>query len=132
MATQIGSIDGRRRPLVRIERENGAEGFLALMDTGFNGELFVSYRDAMRLGFTLRAGISTAQLADGQNAEVLRGVGAISWLGRPRRIEVLAAVQDDIQGLADDPIALVGTALLSPHLVLIDFSAGTIEIEEQR
>ena len=116
--------------MVRIEQSNG-DGFLSLMDTGFNGEIFLTVRDALMLGFTVRDGVSSAQLANGQNVEVQRGFGVISWLGRSRRVEVMATKDENVAArLPDDPVALVGTALLSPHLVLIDFSAGRIEIED--
>lgn len=109
----------------------GASGdFLALMDTGFNGELLVTMQDAVSLGIVLRAGLSIAQLASGQTISVQRARGTILWLGRTRIVEVLVTTEEPNRRIADDPIALVGTQLLSPHLVLIDFQAGTIEIEE--
>ena len=130
MPTQVGHVDGRRRPLVRVELGGTADDILALMDTGFNGELLLTAEDAVRLGFTRRDGTSYAQLASGQSVSVQRARGTILWLGRTRRVEALATSEEVSTRHVDDPVALVGTQLLSPHLVLIDFRAGTIEIEE--
>jgi hypothetical protein len=44
----------------------------------------------------------------------------------------LAAEDDEQPALVpDEPVMLIGTALLNPHLVLLDFAAGTIEIESE-
>ena len=59
--------------------------------------------------------------------------GKIIWLGQLRRVEVLAAVTTGTRQHRppDDPIALVGTKLLSPHLLLMDLAKRSIEIEAQ-
>ena len=100
---------------------------------GFNGELFIDEADAMRLGFVLREGYSKATLAGGIVHNIRRGTGMIIWLGQPRRVEVLAAVSTAARQprLPDNLVVLVGTKLLSPHLLLMDFANQTIEIEAQ-
>lgn len=129
MGTLVGSVDHRRRPLVRIERPDGFESFLALLDTGFNGEVFVAIADVERLGFRLRSGFSTFEDASGQIKTVQRGAGEIMWLGERRRVEVFIATEPPPARQADDPVALVGTGLLTANMLLIDFPAATIEIE---
>ena len=133
MATIVGGIDERLRPYIRIEPENAADGLLALLDTGFNGELFIDEADADLLGFALREGYSKATLAGGVVHNIRRGSGKIIWLGQLRRVEVLAAVTTGTRQHRppDDPIALVGTKLLSPHLLLMDLAKRSIEIEAQ-
>ena len=39
MGTAVGSVDELRRPLVRILRVGSEDSFVALVDTGFNGDL---------------------------------------------------------------------------------------------
>lgn len=131
MRTLIGSIDLRRRPIVRIDKEGREDGFLALLDTGFNGELLVSQTDAEVLGFARRAGTSTAELAGGQVYELSRGQGEILWLGRKRRVDVLISAEATRPRRDGEPVALVGTRLLAPHMLLIDFLSSTVEIEAQ-
>ena len=129
MGTVIGSVDHRRRPLVRIERVDDSEGFLALLDTGFNGEIFVAIADVERLGFRLRSGYSTVEIASGQMLTVQRGDAEVMWLGERRRVEIFVSTAPPPARKADDPVALLGTKLLWPNLLFIDFATGIIEIE---
>jgi predicted aspartyl protease len=104
---------------------------LALLDTGFNGELLVARSDIASLGILERGGVSEAELAGGQVFALQRGEGRIVWLGRERRVDVLISSEAYRPGRDGDPIALIGTRLLVPHLLLIDFAAATVEIEAQ-
>ena len=132
MATLVGGIDDRLRPYMRVEYPGADDGFIALLDTGFNGELFLEEPAAFQLGVQLRGTSELVHLASGPVQEVRRGVVTIRWLGVVRRAEVLVAVVGSVKPRrADDPIALVGTALLNPHLVLLDFANRTIEIESE-
>lgn len=132
MGTQVGSVDGRLRCIVRIEQP-GRDGFTALLDTGFNGELLVSRSEINCLGITLLGAVEEAELAGGVRQQVEMGHCTIDWFGSKRKVEVLVAANDtERPGSSEDPAALVATALLSPHLLLIDFAARSIEIEERR
>jgi predicted aspartyl protease len=131
LATLVGSVDQRRRPLIRIERTLNEDGFLALLDTGFNGELLVSIETVKRFGFELRDASSLAETAGGQVQRLLIGQATIMWLGQPRPVELLVAPEPARNVLPDDPIALIGTGLLDPHFELIDFAGKRIEIESQ-
>ena len=53
----------------------------------------------------------------------------IMWLDRERRVRVL--VSDDWRTVGDAPVGLLGTDLLAPHLLLVDFAEGAVEIETQ-
>lgn len=109
------------------------DGILALLDTGFNGALFMNEDDARHLGLKLRDGYSTIELAGRSMQQIRRGLATIIWLGEVRQVEVIAAISGATQRSrrADDPAALIGTELLDPHLLLMDFKARTIEIEAQ-
>jgi len=128
----IGSVDARLRPLLRIEQVQGQQGILAVVNTGFNGELMLSRNVAAEFGMTEREGYSTVTLAGGQTHIVRRGYGTISWFARPRRIEVLIHVEDLPARLRDqdEPVGLVGTGLLYPHMLAIDFAARTLEVRQ--
>ena len=61
----------------------------------------------------------------------LEGSGSIRWLDETRRVEVHVSTAVLDRRMDDDPIVMIGTRLLTPHLLLIDFAQGTVEIETQ-
>jgi predicted aspartyl protease len=126
----IGHVDLRGRPLVRLEAQNG-ESFLGLVDTGFNGDLHMTALVARRLGFGSSGLIVDAEVAGGVLQKVEVGSATIPWLGRSRSVELLLAGEPSRPQAPDDPVALVGTRLLTPHVLLIDFLRSTVELEEQ-
>lgn len=132
VGTALGSIDRRYRPLFRIARSEDDDEFVALLDTGFNGELMCDMAVVTVLDIQPSGRIEEVELAGGVKLHAQYGWMSIQWLGRPRRVSVLVAAIDENQ-LAkrnDEPVALVGGALLAPSLVLLDYNAGVIEIEE--
>ena len=115
---------------MRIEFEDGRDSVLALLDTGFNGELMMSNLDAVRLGVVLQQSKRTVEVAGGRHVDVQRGLLPIRWLGRLRRTEVFVTnAPSPVR--PDDPVALLGTKLLTPNLLLVDFQSNTVEVEEQ-
>ncbi len=130
MSKLTGRIDRMGRPIIRLE--NKYESFLALVDTGFNGQLMVNEIDAQMLGFiTLDRGIDVG-LATEQSETVSEGIGLIDWMGEEKRIRVLISSPSGALRRDDDPIAIIGTGLLSPDLLEIDFAKGTVTIESQK
>jgi predicted aspartyl protease len=125
-----GTIDRLRRPVIRLETSAG-ESFLALVDTGFNGELMLAHPDAQALGFEVSKVKIKALLAGDVSQKLREGSGNLIWLGKDRRIELMVSPASSIRRMDDDPIALIGTKLLTPHLLLIDFEVSTVEIEAQ-
>jgi predicted aspartyl protease len=103
---------------------------LATVDTGFNGDLFMSAADAKLLGWQGSGLRSVVKLADA-NREIEEAQAVIIWMGRARKVELLLSHADPSPSATDEPIALIGTRLMTPHLLLIDFQAATVEIEEQ-
>ena len=53
MSELLGHVDERERPLIRVPIPDRDRSFLALVDTGFNGWLFMEAADAVSLGFVL-------------------------------------------------------------------------------
>jgi predicted aspartyl protease len=125
-----GTIDRLLRPVVRLETSAG-ESFLALVDTGFNGELMLALPDAQALGFEVSIVKINALLAGDVAQKLREGSGNLNWLGKDRRIELMVSPASNNRRMDDDPIALIGTRLLTPHLLLIDFKTLTLEIEAQ-
>ena len=127
MAKIVGSIDDRKRPVVRLEV--GEQSLLLLVDTGFNCDLLLSPVAALSIGISGIGRARTIELGDGTSAELRQDRATIPWLGRMR--DVRALIADTWQPRGDDPVGLVGTELISPHLLLIDFEARSVEIETQ-
>ena len=131
MRSVLGGVDPRGRPIVRIALAGLDNEFLAVVDTGFNGELFMAAGDARLLRLMLTGARSSVEVAGGVRQHVEEAIAVILWMGRERRVEVLLGTSTQTPRLADDPIALVGARLLTPHILMIDYAAGTVEIEAQ-
>ncbi len=130
MAKLSGSIDQLGRPLVRIGLPRGADDLLAMVDTGFNGDLMMSGFIARQLKVTVNDARVHVELGTGQIEAVRNGTLDITWMGLERRAKVL--VSEHWQPPKPDvPVAMIGTRLLRPHLLTIDFDADTVEIEAQ-
>ena len=127
MAKVTGSVDERGRPLVRLEGKT--DSVLLVVDTGFNGDLMTSREGARLLGVEPDIDVTEVELGDGRTVKVNEGRATIIWLEQARRVRVL--VSDDWNPAGDAPVGLLGTQLLVPHLLLIDFAEGTVEIETQ-
>ncbi len=103
------------------------EDLLVMIDTGFNGDLMLSSPGARILGLELTGEATPIELGDGSNVVVHIIRTTIDWLEDRRAVEALVA--DAWHPMADAPLGLVGTRLLSPHLLLVDFADRTVEIE---
>jgi clan AA aspartic protease len=127
MVKMIGSVDQRGRPVIRIEGKQ--DSVLVLVDTGFNGHLMMTRSAAMLLGVGPISKETEVKLADGHVAQVFEARAMIAWLGGERQVHVL--VSDDWMTIGDEPAGLLGTDLLAPHLLRIDFDTRIVEIEAQ-
>lgn len=127
MAKVIGSIDQRGRPVIRVEGK--LESILVVVDTGFNGDLLLAREAARLLEVDPVSKETEIELGDGRTVVVNEARATITWLEQARRVRVL--VSNDWITTGDAPVGLLGTDLLAPHLLLIDFADGTVEIETQ-
>jgi predicted aspartyl protease len=75
-----GTVDRLKRPVIRLETMTG-DSFLALVDTGFNGELMLSRPDATALGFEVSKVEIKALLAGDVAQRFHEGSGQLKWLG---------------------------------------------------
>ena len=127
MAKVIGSVDQRGRPVIRVEGK--LDSILVVVDTGFNGDLLLAREAARLLGVDPVSKETEIELGDGRTVVVNEARATITWLEQNRRVRVL--VSDDWTSVGDAPVGLLGTELLVPHLLLVDFADGTVEIETQ-
>lgn len=128
MPKVLGAIDDRGRPVIRVELTESEDSFLAIVDTGFNGELMIAEYDARALGFAVGSEFRSVRLAIDVAQAVRAGSAAINWFGAPRQVDVLNSADEPSTRRADEPVALTGTGLLTPHLLTIDFELSTVEV----
>jgi predicted aspartyl protease len=131
LVRQIGSVDARGRPVLRVAMQGAEDEFLVVVDTGFNGDVFISSNDAGKLGIQLSGFEEKVEVAGGVLQRVENAKCELTWFGKPRLVVVTIGLEPASPRREDDPIALIGTGLLRPHLLLIDYEAGTVEIERQ-
>ena len=125
MARIVGSVDDRGRPLIRIAGRR--DDLLLTVDTGFNGDLFLTRFGAELLGVTPTGRATAVELGDGSTAFVEVARTTIAWLQERRPIRV--RVTNVWKPIADEIVGLLGTGLPSPHRLTIDFAARTVDIQ---
>jgi predicted aspartyl protease len=125
----VGHVDDRERPLMRVSLPDHDESFLALIDTGFNGWLLMEAVDAVSLGFVLTDLTIAVEFAGRGRSLLGIAHGHIMWFGQRQRIEVLvSSAHAERTPSSDQPVALLGTRLLNPHLLKIDFETRLVSI----
>ena len=133
MLEMRGSVDGRGRPLLRLTLTGVPDEALATIDTGFNGELLISQRDAKSLGIETTGLTEDVVLGDGSEIEAKKGRATIDWFGVPKRVVVFITADAQASTLsADEPVALVGTRLLADDILEINFPAQTVAIRQAK
>ncbi len=130
MARVVGSVDDLGRPVVRIEIPDH-DGFLAVVDTGFNRSLLLQAADAAAMGFVSIDRKEIVELGTAARALVVVAVGSIRWLDRTIRVAALVSDEPATAQRPDAARALIGTELLAECLLLVDFAARVVEIETQ-
>lgn len=126
LADVTGGVDHLGRPLVRVPVWGRDDEALALVDTGFNGQLMCHLGDAERLGVVQLPETQTVSLGNGETVVVKIGTLRIRWLGTDRLVDVLISPRPD--PVRDGPVALLGVGLLTPNLLTIDFDTGEVRI----
>jgi predicted aspartyl protease len=127
-----GHVVERGRPLLRVNFKEYDDGALLAVDTGFNGEIMMSYTTAQSLGIEIVARDITIRLGDGSRVIADQGLAEIAWLGRQRVVVTLIARTsgtDTARPHRDgEPIGLLGTQLIAPDILTINFGAQTLTI----
>lgn len=130
LAKITGHVDGIGRPLISVISIASGDPFVATVDTGFNGTLLTSAEDAPALGVRFLGQVERVELGDGRMVNLRLGLLTVDWLGSHREVDVFVSDAPS-RGGEGRPVALVGAQLLAPHLLLVDYRAGTVEIETQ-
>ena len=130
MAKVIGTVDDLGRHVVRVEVP-GHDGFLAVVDTGFNRALMMSATEALAMGFVLEEHGLIVELGTTARVSVGRAVGTIRWLDRTIQVDVLVSKEPAGVHRPDVAKVLIGTQLLVNCVLLVDFASGVVEIETQ-
>ena len=124
-------MDDRRRPLInlRVWRD---QSVCALVDTGFNGYLLREASESNGTDFPgeLSSLYESIEVAGGQALVVLAWT-SIDWLGEEGAyvgVETFVSLTGR-RARAGDPVAYVGTALLTGTTLIADFLAATLQIE---
>jgi predicted aspartyl protease len=129
-----GSVDDRKRPLVRIELPGFIDPLVAFVDTGFNGALLIDQRQAARLGFSVaKDSIEPVRLANQRNEDFRLGQGSFLWLGERRTIVAYVLIETQGERRArnarkTEEEILIGTELLADCRLEIDFPARKVLI----
>lgn len=117
-----GRLDGNGRALLRVPVAATAGGprtdIEAWVDTAFTGGLTMPR--AMAAGLGLAAGVSgIALLADGSQVTLDSFACYVDWFGSTDRVQAVAT---------DAAYPLLGTELLAGRRLVIDYTAGTVEL----
>ncbi len=104
---------------------------LVALDTGFNKELLVDRVHIGRFKGELTEVIEQVEFADHTHHSLVLAHGRIIWFGRLREVDILVPpTARPRAAFPDEPVGLLGTALLSPHKLTVDFAARRVVISE--
>jgi predicted aspartyl protease len=126
----IGHVDSRDRPIVSLTLPGQDDSLLVIVDTGFNGQLLIRDNDAARLNCGSARVELTVEMADRRSRVLKRARGSIFWFGRQRNVDVWLSAEPHRAALPEEPVGLLGTGLLSPHRLTIDFASRRAVINE--
>ena len=134
MTDQIsGSVDLRGRPLIRLSFVGHEDEMLATVDTGFNGQLFLTEAVAKIWGIAPFGVGRNVVLGDGSIVATKQSISQVQWLGEVRDVLVqvtthAAAANVGAAQNVDDPVALIGTNLLARDILEINFRKRLVNI----
>jgi predicted aspartyl protease len=112
----VGHVDPRGRPIISISILGEEDAFPVIVDTGFNGGLLLHDSEIIRHTCELTGLNVPIELADRAPRMLMLARTRIVWFGQPRDVDVLIApTQVSRAAIADEPIGLLGSALLAPH-----------------
>ena len=125
--TMEGWIDERGQPVISVRLSGLEDSIVALIDTGFNGELIIYEEHASQAHLQIRSKSSEVRLADGSEAEFLNSDGAIEWFSEQYRVAIFI-----IPGPAPRHGRWqIGTQLLRDCRLEIDFRERSVRLSRQ-
>lgn len=131
----IGSIDDRGRPLLRLRVNGRDDEILLLVDTGFNGSVLLSERDAVEWGVQVLSTERDAELGDRSVVRVKQGVVSLYWWGALKviNVEITTGLEGRVPRASrteGEPAGLLGTYLITPDILEIDFGRRFLTIRQ--
>jgi predicted aspartyl protease len=126
----VGGLDGHGRPIVRVRVTGAEDELVCLVDTGYSGELWMSQALAKQFRFVATGMSADAATATDDVAKVEIFLGEIEWLGAKREVTVHAHGNDTrpARPAGEEPYALLGSALLRPAVLNVDYPNHTLSI----
>lgn len=90
------------------------------------------HRDvAKRFGFAVTDITIMVEFAGHPRREVYVAGGRIAWFNQIVDVDVLVTTEERPRNiLPDEPVALIGTGLLSPHKLVVDFANRRVLIAQ--
>lgn len=117
-----GRIDRSNRPIITCSVNN--HPITCLIDTGFNGFLWMDEPRARRFGLHQHEEVYHSELANGRSSDFRIGIGKIRWLEEEKDIPIHV-----FQGTRHSDVdALLGTRLLIGCVAILDFNWGLVSI----
>jgi len=131
LADIIGHVDNRDRPIVLLSVDGLEDGFPVIVDTGFNGELLINHTEIPRLQCTMTGVEAPVEFANKERRTIVFARSRILWFGRAQDVRVWVTDTEPGRAAApDEPVGLLGTALLNPHRLTVDFATRRVVISE--
>jgi hypothetical protein len=133
LAEIVGHVDARDRPIVSVLVPGHEDAFSMIVDTGFNGQLLINETEIDRFGCELLNVEGPVEFADKERRALPLARGKIIWFGRLQDVEVwITSTELGRASVPDEPAGLLGTALLKPHALTVDFAARHVVISEEK
>jgi predicted aspartyl protease len=128
----IGHVDARNRPIILLPLPNDEDGLLVTVDTGFSGQLLIHDADFPRLKCELTDLRVPVELADRRTGVLAQARGRITWFGESLAVDILVATTErSYRAPPDEPTALLGTGLLNPNRLIVDFASRRVVISRE-
>lgn len=130
-----GIVDDLDRPILHLGVSAASLAIPCVVDTGFNNNLMMANWVALAHGFKpypMRI-VDRVLLADQSRFEAERMRGSIIWFGEETRVDVQVVADSRFERRyygADQPLAILGTALLRRCVLSIDFVSRRLAIQK--
>ena len=112
----LGFLEPNHQAMLTIELDQGPLDFL--IDTGFDGTLIIG-EELIDTSNLIPLGTIVAELASHQTFSYPRFAICITWFGEDLLTDVLVGPGKE---------CLIGTALLNPHCLVVDYSKRVVEL----
>jgi predicted aspartyl protease len=127
----VGSVDHYLRPILRLKFAGQEDELIALIDTGFNGQLLMSQTLALRLNVQVNEFEDVVTLADGSLVAARQGHVTVEWFGKARNVHVQITPTHAKQRVSEGDFVLLGTRLIAPDNLEIQFGRKTVTLHQE-